>query len=266
MHFHGLTPGERRVATHLLENPAQLAFLSISDLASASGTSTATIVRLVRKLAYDGFADFKRALLNEVVTTPSNELVQPHTRLASIDSPTLLAQRLMDVLSTALRDTAASLVGPAFEAAVARVAAAERVELYANRQSGHIATTSVYRFLTLGIPTTARTDALSQGHYATHLTPGDTVIVLSHAGLAANLLELIRTAKARRAPVVAITCNERSPVALAADVHLLVPLPSATLGDEEGVIRITQIAVLECLAIAAASLRRPAETPPEGTP
>lgn len=253
-HYDGLSKGERRVADYLLQNTAQLDFLSITELADAAMASESTIVRLVRKLGYAGFVAFKKALLAEIVAPAPSGPVGGRTRLGA-DDPVSAARTLIEVMTTALADTGHALTGEAFMRAVALVAAAERLELFANHQSGHIATTSIYRFLTLGFQANARTEPLSQAHYAGFLGPRDLVLVLSHGGLAANLIDACVAARRQGAAVVAITSQPRSPIATAADVHLLVPLPTATLGDEAGVIRIAQIAMLECLAVAAASRR-----------
>lgn len=255
VHYDALSKGERAVADHLLQNATNLAFLSISDLAASVGTSESTIVRLVRKLDYPGFVAFKKALLAEIVVAEQRPAVPARTHLGAATGPAEVAAELIAVMKTALADTAEHLTAASFSEAVAHIARSDRIEIYANHQSGHIASTSIYRFLTAGIQADARIEPLSQHHYAAHLAPTDAVIVLSHGGLAPNLLDIMATAKRRGAPVIAVTSNGRSPIAKAADTHLHVPLPSATLSDEAGVIRIAQLAVLECLAVAAASHR-----------
>ena len=50
-----LTPAERRVAEVVLERPQLVAFGTVAELAEASSSGAATVVRLATKLGFDGF-------------------------------------------------------------------------------------------------------------------------------------------------------------------------------------------------------------------
>ncbi|MBA2283009.1 MAG: MurR/RpiR family transcriptional regulator, partial [Acidimicrobiia bacterium] len=51
----GLTPAERQVVEAVLAEPARVAFGTVAELAGRSGTSGPTVVRVARKLGYDGY-------------------------------------------------------------------------------------------------------------------------------------------------------------------------------------------------------------------
>ncbi|MEV8468446.1 MurR/RpiR family transcriptional regulator [Fluviibacterium sp. DFM31] len=53
--FSGLPEGERRIADSVLENPAELAVLTGSELATRAGVSNATVSRFFRRIGYDSF-------------------------------------------------------------------------------------------------------------------------------------------------------------------------------------------------------------------
>ena len=57
-----LTPAERRVAEVVLANPQLVAFGTVADLAEASSSGAATVVRLASKLEYDGFTGLQHAV------------------------------------------------------------------------------------------------------------------------------------------------------------------------------------------------------------
>lgn len=54
------TPRQRVFAEYVLQNPENLAFLSITDLAKEAGVSQATIVRFCNGLGYNGYAHLAR--------------------------------------------------------------------------------------------------------------------------------------------------------------------------------------------------------------
>ena len=61
-----LPPAERRVAEHILDDPAAASLITISKMSDATGASPATIVRLARRVGFDGYRDFRIALATEV--------------------------------------------------------------------------------------------------------------------------------------------------------------------------------------------------------
>ncbi|MEI7548434.1 MAG: MurR/RpiR family transcriptional regulator [Actinomycetota bacterium] len=59
-----LTPAERRVAEVVLERPQLVAFGTVAELAEASASGAATVVRLAVKLGYDGFTRLQASVQN----------------------------------------------------------------------------------------------------------------------------------------------------------------------------------------------------------
>ncbi len=62
----GMTRAERQLATHMLSNFPLSMLGSVSELASAAGVSGPTVVRLVRKLGFSGYPDFRAQLHEEM--------------------------------------------------------------------------------------------------------------------------------------------------------------------------------------------------------
>lgn len=64
-----LTPNERRLVTTVIESPTSAALGTASELAKAVGVHEATASRLVRKLGYASYAEFRDALRAEFIAT-----------------------------------------------------------------------------------------------------------------------------------------------------------------------------------------------------
>jgi DNA-binding MurR/RpiR family transcriptional regulator len=60
-----LSPAERRVAAVVASDPGSIAFGTVAALADRSGTSGPTVVRVARKLGFDGFRDLQAAVREE---------------------------------------------------------------------------------------------------------------------------------------------------------------------------------------------------------
>ena len=83
-----LTPSERKVIRALLDQYPRNGLGPMSRLAEHAGVSDPTIVRLVKKLGFSGYADFQDALLSEMdhrLRSPSAQL-QPRPELPKGDT------------------------------------------------------------------------------------------------------------------------------------------------------------------------------------
>lgn len=64
-----LSPAERRVAEAVVADPERVAFGTVADLAQRSGTSGPTVVRVARKLGFDGYRALQAAARAELTAT-----------------------------------------------------------------------------------------------------------------------------------------------------------------------------------------------------
>lgn len=62
----GLSPAEKRVVEALLAEPARVAFGTVAELASRSSTSGPTVVRVARRLGFDGYRALQEAAQAEL--------------------------------------------------------------------------------------------------------------------------------------------------------------------------------------------------------
>ena len=61
-----LSQSQQLIADYLLEKRSNIKDMTIKELAVATYTSTGTIIRLAKKLGYQGYEDFKADFLKEV--------------------------------------------------------------------------------------------------------------------------------------------------------------------------------------------------------
>jgi DNA-binding MurR/RpiR family transcriptional regulator len=62
----GLAPAERLVVQTILDEPARVAFGTVAELAARSGTSGPTVLRVARKLGFDGYRSLQAAAQAEL--------------------------------------------------------------------------------------------------------------------------------------------------------------------------------------------------------
>ena len=113
--FSELTPTEKKVGRALLARYPAAGLAGVSEWAEESGTSTASVIRLVQKLGFDGYASFHGALLSEL----SNRQAGPRERLAtSVDPAPGILAGLSAALSTSVATIADTVPVAEYDAAV----------------------------------------------------------------------------------------------------------------------------------------------------
>ena len=63
--YAGLRPSEQKVADYILEYKGKASKLLMETLAQETGVSQPTVIRFVKAAGYEGFKDFKYALVQE---------------------------------------------------------------------------------------------------------------------------------------------------------------------------------------------------------
>lgn len=116
-----LTRSERQLASVLMQDYPVGGLQSITRLAAAAGVSTPTVIRMARKLGYDGFPSLQEALREELAAQIKKPLTKRDDWLAGAPSGHLLNQFVQAVLEN-IRHTMDRLDIAQFDA-VARILA-----------------------------------------------------------------------------------------------------------------------------------------------
>ncbi|WP_116596907.1 MurR/RpiR family transcriptional regulator [Primorskyibacter marinus] len=87
-----LTAAERRLAATLLDDSLVAGLQSITKLAELAQVSTATVVRLARKLGFDGFSDFQNTIREEVAARVKQPLAKLETSAMEAHSDHIISR------------------------------------------------------------------------------------------------------------------------------------------------------------------------------
>ncbi len=201
-----LTKSQHRVASYLLANYDEVAFLPAVDLAERLDLSQATLVRFAKAIGYSGFRDLRRSLqgLFRVRATPASRLQQKLGELASSQGHVLgkvLAMELQYLTE------ASHTVDPAdFDHAVEILLNSQRIFVYASGPSGILADLAELRFRRLGILTISMTES---GRHLLEklqlLQSGDAVLVAGFHHVVPEVLAVLDYARATGCRSILIT-------------------------------------------------------------
>lgn len=248
-----LTGAERKVAHAVADDPHLVAFGTVAELATATGTSGATVVRLAGKLGYDGWSALQEAVQSEMSRKLRPAAENIRTRAGTKDAAGALASSADRVQAT--RDAADPAV---LEAVVDRLAA-RRTPVWV--VAGDAASGVVSQFATeLGMlrpgVRLVSGSPVAVARQLAEVGEGDTFVAVDVARYDRWLLEALELARSRGGAVVAITDGPLSPLARDAVAVLVVDADGVgPFDDYVGV-----LALLGALVAGVAARFRPVAT------
>ncbi|WP_144148261.1 MurR/RpiR family transcriptional regulator [Paraburkholderia sp. BCC1884] len=245
-----LTPIHRRMGDYVLANLFRAATMRIDELASVVGASVATANRFARALGFDGYPQFREALVRgfEATLAPVERLRSAQESLAAGDD---VVDASLEQAANNLHATRTAIDNAAAEAAVEAIIAARRVFVLGYGASAFLA--GLMEHGLMPYHDNVQSLALMGGpsHAARRLfacNGGDLVIGIAFPRYVEDTIELARRAASRGARVLALTDSPRSPLAQFADLSLYIRADRRLAANADSAV----LAVIEALCDAIA--------------
>ncbi|MEV1295024.1 MurR/RpiR family transcriptional regulator [Pseudonocardia sp. NPDC049635] len=235
-----LGPGEGRVAAVVLARPDDVVEWSTAELASAAGTSTATVIRACQRMGFRGFQHLRLEVARSAPLAPR----EPEHEGS-----------LFDDAVDALRIAQECADPRQLDAAADALAGARRTVLVGHGFSGPPLQDLAMRLSTIGHVVEAPIDPQAQQFTVQTLAPGDVCLALSYSGANVQTLRACSAAGERGATVVLVTSYARSPLGRVADVVISTGPAGGTHDVDPFLARIGHTVALHAILVALA--RRP---------
>ncbi|MFJ2954020.1 MurR/RpiR family transcriptional regulator [Streptomyces sp. NBC_00669] len=248
-----LAASEAKVVKLLLSDPLFVGTSTTAQVAARAGVSAPSVVRAARAIGFDGFTELKLEIARARGTTeffaPSEALTENASTAAVLETSIRTGHDALTALGGAL-DLAA------LDEAVGAVQGAGQVVVIGAGTSAAVAADAVFRLRALGARAVAIPDHESAMIAMRLLRPDDVVIAVSSTGRTSSTLSVADAASSAGATLIAITNQYDTPLAVLADIALVVggaPLPTqmAAAGS-----RLADLVVVDAL-VAALAIRDP---------
>lgn len=243
-----LTPLEARVTRMLLEWKSLEVGTTLKEVADRGGVSEAMIVKICKKLGFEGFRELRIALA-EYNSLPTTEM---HQEVSVDDSISEIIEKVFRTAIQALEETLAVLDRDAFSRAVEFLGRARTRDFYGVGGSAQIARDVAHKFLRIGVRANVFDDAHMMLMSASVLGPYDVVVAFSHSGRSTTVLDAAQEARRRGARIIAVTNYPTSPLVDLADAVLLSTARGSPLMGENAAARIAQLNILDAVFVALA--------------
>lgn len=240
---------ERGVLKFLLKNPETAENFSIKELAGASFTSASTVIRLCRKLGFDGYKEFHKALICELAV--KKETASEHKReIQREDSLETIVQKVTYKNMRSLDKSRKLADLEVLQKCVELLNTASNIVLFGIGASLLVARDAYFKFIRVNKKCSFSDDWHLQMIHAHNTTPADVALVISYSGLTSETVQCAHAAKMNHTPIIAITRFETSTLAKLADYNLYVA--STELFFRSGAMssRISQLNMIDILYAA----------------
>jgi DNA-binding MurR/RpiR family transcriptional regulator len=216
--------------------------------AGETGVSEALIVKIAKKLGFEGFRQLRGALAEH------NRLAQAdlHEELCVAEGACARLQKVLRASVRALEQGLARVSPEALERAADYLHAARQRDFYGEGGSGQVARDAAYQFLRIGVRASVFDDGQLMLMSAALLRRGDVVMAFSHSGQTAGVVEAARLARQNGAHLIALTNRSDSPLGRESHVALCANLDSLPWAGENAAARLVQLSVLDALLSAVA--------------
>mgnify|MGYP002656079237 CR=1 FL=1 len=238
----GYSRTQQKLGEFVLNDPAKVVYLTITELARESGTSEASVTRLCRTLGCKGYNEFKMALALDLRQGQSVE----HSG-DEIDT-------VVNESVQALQDTAKLLDRTLLEDAALALHQAQSVQIYGVAASAILGEYLHYKLLRLGKPAQLFSDMHRAAMNATTLSKNTLVVAISSSGSTRDLLHVVKLARKQDVHVLALSNTPRSPLASLSDIQLVAakpegPLSAGALNAKVGVMLLIELLTTSLIAL-----------------
>lgn len=215
--YNQLTRTEKKVADYVLQNKADVLYMSITDLADASEVGDTSVYRFCRTLGLQGYQEFKMKLSLSLSETEESTI---HSGKDS-GAEEMLAHRVMQMHLNAIRESYMLVNQSMLDKFVDMMENARRVFFFGVGDSLLTAEEARNKFLRITRKVICISDPHMQSMAASTATEEDLIIIISYSGATKDNIHVAKEAKKAGAGIAIITHFKKSPLTVYSDAVLL---------------------------------------------
>ncbi len=247
-----MTPAESEVVQYLLHNPEEAIELSVHELAEKSFSSSATVIRMCRRLGFDGYKELRRSLQYDLAVRKRSEK-ERRDEISREDSLEEMVDKITYKNIVSLEETKNLVDIPVLQQCVDLLCSARTIYMFGIGSSLCVARDACLKFLRLGKPCVLNDDWHSQLLQARNTAAGDVGLFISYSGQTVEMIECAKSLKENGAKMILITRFATSELAELADYNLYVAAHESLFRNGAMSSRISQLNMIDILYTAFAN-------------
>ncbi len=226
-----VTASQESVVNYLLDHSLEACHMTVHELADATFTSHATIIRLTQKLGFKGYKEFQRDLIKEIESEKfrhtdvnfDRPFYQSETSMALINSLSSLYKESIDLVRGSLKEEDLLKAAQILKKS-------HRVFIFAIGDTRIMAEGFINKMIKLNIYPILATANNEEITMMANMTKEDCVLLVTYNGKSSVLQNTANYAYEEQIPLIVITGNGQTSLAKQADPLILIPHKE---GDEK---------------------------------
>lgn len=242
-----LSPSEKAVLDYLITNKSSLKDLSVESIANASFTSPASVVRMTKKLGYNGFKDFKVdfILANTRVEIPTTDEYKDVILVQNKDNYSGLTAIQNNI--RALEDTIRLYSEEKIREAAKTIMNSRKILIFGKGSSGLVAQDFQQKLRRIDKFCIALEELHEQLVDATFTDKRDVIIFISNSGETDEIVQAAIAAKENNTKIISIVKAGKSFMSNIADIALYTSALEGEFRSAAMTSRISQMSVVDAL-------------------
>lgn len=218
-----MSKSERALSDFILEHTVDILSMTANEIAAASGVSSATVIRYVKKLDVSGLDAFKLALAALQQQRNTNEWKMSDSIISAGDTLQDIATKMKNRSETAMNDFFYQIDYEALEQAVEKLQTARHIYTVGLGASYMPAYDLFHKLRRAGFDANCYTDINMMVEFLNYFSEQDVIVAFSYSGQSKEVIYACNQAKKHMATVIAVTRNDTSPILDVADIVLRIP-------------------------------------------
>lgn len=218
----GLTDTEKRIADYILQHLAEIPSLNVETIAKHTYTSHSSVIRLAKKMGYDGFKNFRFGIAEMAHSQMFHPaFVDANFPFASTDPTEDILKKMADLTISTIHKTRAQMNNAIMEQAAETIEKAQRVFLFALGDSQIRARSFQNKLVKINKYLIVADEYGDDAWNAANLCPNDCAIFITYRGKNAQYQKILKHLTRIGVPSIVITGNPKAKISKLANLAIV---------------------------------------------
>lgn len=236
---------ERIIVDYILEKQHEIKDYSTKMIADETYTSPSTLIRISKKLGFNGWNDFKMAYLEEVDYINKHfQDIDPNFPFTNQDTIMTIASKIANLHAESAKDTLSLMQHDALQKAVQILRRCKEVRVFAISNLNYVGEEFVFKLNRIQKKASISLVQDLMFHDAAMMETTECAICISYSGETPHILQVAATLKENNVPIIAITSVGNNRLSDMANVTLHISTREKSYSKIGGFVSLESISIV----------------------
>lgn len=243
------TNSEEKIADYIIEYSDEVYHMTSEELAKATKTSPASVIRFSKKLGYEGFQELKIAIAQDSIDSEDGEQDKSSEEITTHDDVKEIIEKICLENIKAIKETASLLDEKSLDKATNILSKAKNINIFGVGSSFLVGEEFRNKLIRINMPVNLYKDSYLQLVSASNMGIDDVALGISHSGRTEETYNLLKAAKKSGARIISITKYGDNPISELADISIYTTEVERELRMGAMASRVAQLTVIDILFV-----------------